>query len=168
MLKHNTWCNYACMYDWIHERIDQSSSIASRGRIQDYIHKFTTSHYCFTVPCVSHLYPTTFQFSKNNFFTHPTSIQRPTTGLFVNVWLHIHPTAGMEKGGMSASLCNRSLWPHFCSSKIYMRPPWTLSNCIWRFSTLQRRYLTFGHVSVLWRWNMWFSQNSFWGSKTSR
>ena len=40
---------------------------------QQYIHKFTTSHYCFTIPCVSHLYPTTFQFSRNNFFTHPTT-----------------------------------------------------------------------------------------------
>ena len=69
---------------------------------------------------------------------------------------------------MRAILCNWSLWSHFCSSKIYMRPPWTLSNCIWRFSTLQRRYLTFGDISVRWRWVKWFSKNSFCSGKTSR
>ena len=109
-----------------------------------------------------------FNFQKIIFLPIPPPIQRPTTGLFVNVWLHIHHTAGMEKGGMSAILCNRSLWSHFCSSKIYMRPPWTLSNCIWRFSTLQRRYLTFGDISVRWRWVKWFSKNSFCSGKTSR
>ena len=84
--------------------------------------------------------------------TIPEAYMYHTTGLFVNVWLHIHHTADMKNDGMSAILCNRSLWSHFCSSKIYMRPAWTLLNCIWRFSTLQRRYLTFGDVSVRWRW----------------
>ena len=104
-----------------------------------------------------------FNFQKIIFFLIPSPSSRPTTGLFVNVWLHIHRTADMENDGMSAILCNRSLWSHFWSSKIYMRPPWTLLNCIWRFSTLQRHYLTFGDISLRWRWNMWFSQNSFWG-----
>ena len=106
-----------------------------------------------------------FNFQKIIFLLIPPCIhpQRPTStiGLFVNVWLHIHPTAGMEKGGMSAILCNRSLWSHLCSSKISMRLPWTLFNCIWRFSALQRRYLTFGDISVRWRWVKWFSKTVF-------
>ena len=104
-------------------------------------------------------------FQKIIFLLLYTPIQRPTsTGLFVNVWLYIHHTADMENDGMSAILRNRSCCElHFRSIIIYMRPPWTLLNCIWRFSTLQRRYLTFGDISLRWRWNTWFSKMSFWG-----
>ena len=97
-----------------------------------------------TTVLLSHMYhictQQVFNFQKIIFLLIPSPSQRPTTGLFVNVWLHIHHTADMENDGMSAILCNRSLWSHFCSIKIYMRPPWTLLNCIWRFSTLHRHY----------------------------
>ena len=133
--------------DWIREKIDQSSHyflIGSKTETVVYTQVYNILLlFCYSM-CVhvSHSYPITFQFSKNNFFPHTTAIQRPTTGLFVNVWLYIHHIANMGKGGMSAILCNRSLWSHFCSSKIYMRSSWTLLNCIWRFSTctLQRHY----------------------------
>ena len=160
-------------YDWIHE-IDQSSHFFPTGSKKE-----TVIHTQVCNILLVFYYPMCITFIPNNFFNfqkiiflliplHPS--RGPTTGLFVNVWPHIHHTADMEKGGMSAILCNRSLWSHFCSSKIYMRSSRTLLKCIWRFSTLQRRYLTFGDISlhVRWRWNMWFSKNSFLGSKTSR
>ena len=144
-----------------HERIDQPSPTEVEV---EYSTTYTSLQHPTTVLLfhVYHIYTQQlFNFQKIIFLLippHPVGLPPVFSSTF---WLHIHPTAGMEKGGMSAILCNRSLWSHFCSSKIYMRPPWTLLNCIWRFSTLQRRYLTFGDISVRWRWVKWFSKNSF-------
>ena len=124
-----------------------------RGRIQ--FTTYTSLHHP-TVVLLFHvyhiyLYPTTFQFSKHNYFTHPTTEVLPpvfSSLCFSSMFdSHIHHTADMEKGGgMSAILCNRrlrnSLHPVFsntphssvvCQIKIFLQIFLILYNLSSRF-----------------------------------